>query len=135
MDIGKSPIIPPVSLVDSNVNDRETQATILQQSQTVQHAEELDSATLAFREITVQKLEETQQVEKPQEFSSIANENRERQIRHEFERDRETSALVFKSIDVSTGEVVNQYPQEARLNLRAYLVSQENARLEEQAAS
>ena len=135
MDIGKSPIIPPVSFVDSNVNDRETQATVLQQSQTVQRAEELDSTTLAFREITIQKLEETQQVEKPQEFNSTANENRERQIRHEFERDRETSALVFKSIDVSTGEVVNQYPQEARLNLRAYLVSEENARLEEQATS
>ena len=132
MNIGKIPIISPVSSFDRNINYRDTQATVLQQFQTVQQAAALDSATLNFREVTIQKREETQQDEKREASNSVANENREREIRRELDRDRETSALVFKSIDVSTGEVVRQYPEEARLNLRAYLGSKEEAQLEEQ---
>ena len=132
MNIGKIPIISPVSSFDRDINYRDTQATVLQQFQTVQQAAALDSATLNFREITIQKREETQQDEKREASNSVANENREREIRRELDRDRETSALVFKSIDVSTGEVVRQYPEEARLNLRAYLGSKEEAQLEEQ---
>ena len=134
MDIGKIPIIPPTPFVDTNIKDRENQATILQPNQTVQRAEELDSTSLAFREVTLQKLEETQQAEKLEAFDAGANDNPVRQIRREIERDRETSALIFKSIDVSTGVVVQQYPEEARLNLRAYLSGQEDARLEDQTA-
>ena len=132
MNIGKIPIISPVSSFDRDINYRDTQATVLQQFQTVQQAAALDSATLNFREVTIQKREETQQDEKREASNSVANENREREIRRELDRDRETSALVFKSIDVSTGEVVRQYPEEARLNLRAYLGSKEEAQLEEQ---
>jgi len=62
------------------------------------------------------------------------NEIREREIRREFEHDREIAALIFKSIDVSTGEIVKQYPEEARLNLRAYLSSKEEAQQQDLAA-
>ena len=132
MNIGKIPIISPVSSFDRDINYRDTQATVLQQFQSVQQAAALESAILNFREVTIQKREETQQDEKREASNSVANENREREIRRELDRDRETSALVFKSIDVSTGEVVRQYPEEARLNLRAYLGSKEEAQLEEQ---
>ena len=130
MDIGRSPIIAPVPSVDTNVNGRGTQATLLPRSQTVQRAAKSDSASLTFREVIVRQPQEDST--KPQGEASIGsdaieNQNREREIRREFEVDRETSALVFRSIDVSTGEVVQQYPEEARLNLRAYLGSKEEA--------
>lgn len=134
MDIGRSPIIAPIPSVDTNVTSRGAQATELPQFQTVQRAASSDSVSFTFREVPVQQPQqggEEQQYDTPDAFDAVANENREREIRREFERDRETSALVFKSIDVSTGEVVQQYPEEARLNLRAYLGSQEEAQLQE----
>ena len=138
MDIGRSPIVAPVSTVDVNVSGRSAQATELPQFQTVQQASSSDSVSLTFREVPVQQPQ--QESEEPQGDTSIGsdaveNQNREREIRREFEVDRETSALVFRSVDVSTGEVVQQYPEEARLNLRAYLGSQEQAQLEEQSTS
>ena len=138
MDIGRSPIIAPVPSIDTNVSSRGAQATVLPQFQTVQRAASSDSVSLTFREVPVQQAQEDSQ-ESQSETSigsdAVENENREREIRREFEVDRETSALIFRSIDVSTGEVVQQYPEEARLNLRAYLGGQEEAQLEEQAAS
>jgi len=70
MEIRKIPIIPPVPLIDTNINDREVQAKDLLQFQTVQQAEALDSTALSFREVTIQKLEETRQDEKPEVFNS-----------------------------------------------------------------
>lgn len=138
MDIGRSPIIAPAASVDVNVGSRGTQATILPQFRTVQRAAGLDSASLTFREVAVQQLKENDreaQTDASAGSDAVENQNREREIRREFEVDRETSALIFRSIDVSTGEVVQQYPEEARLNLRAYLGSQEEARQEEQSGS
>ena len=134
MDIGRSPIIAPVSSVGTNVDSRGTQATLLPQLRTVQRAAGSDSATLTFREVSVQqprKDNNETQSDASAGSSVVENQNREREIHREFERDRETSALVFKSIDVSTGEVVQQYPEEARLNLRAYLSSKEESQLKE----
>ena len=138
MDIGRSPIIAPAASVDVNVGSRGTQATILPQFRTVQRAAGSDSASLTFREVSIQQPQKDNNA--PQGNASagsdaVENQNREREIRREFEVDRETSALIFRSIDVSTGEVVQQYPEEARLNLRAYLGSQEEARQEEQSGS
>ena len=136
MDIGRSPIIAPVPIVGTNVNGRGTQATLLPQFQTVQRAGGSDSVSLTFREVQVQQPQaENKETQSSASAGSdaVENQNREREIRREFEVDRETSALVFRSVDVSTGEVVQQYPEEARLNLRAYLGSQEEARQEEQA--
>ena len=127
MDIGKIPIIPPVPSVDTNVTGRGAQATVLPQFQTVQRAARSDSAALSFREVAIQKLEKTQQADKPKESNSLADEIRKREIRREIEYSRESAALIFKSIDLSTGEVVQQYPEEARLNLREYLSSKEEA--------
>lgn len=127
MDIGRSPIVAPAPTVDSNVTERSAQATELPQIQTVQQASSSDSVSLTFREVPVQQRQE--QNDEPVGDDSISAdaieiENREREIRREFEVDRETSALIFRSIDASTGEVVQQYPEEARLNLRAYLETQ-----------
>ena len=138
MDIGRSPIIAPVASVGTNVNGRGTQATLLPQFQTVQRAAGSDSVSLTFREVPVQQPQAKN--DESQDSASIGsdaveNQNREREVRREFEVDRETSALIFRSVDVSTGEVVQQYPEEARLNLRAYLISQEEAQQEEQSAS
>ena len=41
-----------------------------------------------------------------------------------YERDRETSTLVFKQIDPNSGEVIMQLPNQSLLNLRAYLKQQ-----------
>jgi len=134
MDIGRNPIIAPVSPVDTNVDSRGTQATLLPQFQTVQQAAGLDSVSLTFREITVrepQKDKSESQDNAPISSATNENQSRAREIRREFEVDRETSALIFRSVDVSTGEVVQQYPEEARLNLRAYLSGQETAEVEE----
>lgn len=134
MDIGRSPIIAPVSPVDTNVNSRGTQATLLPQFQTVQQAAGSDSISLTFREVTVREAQEdNNDTQDKASISSLADEeqSRAREIRREFEVDRETSALIFRSVDVTTGEVVQQYPEEARLNLRAYLSGKETALLEE----
>ena len=40
--------------------------------------------------------------------------------RREYELDRETAELVFRTIDEQTGETVNQIPSEMILKLRAY---------------
>ncbi|MEP1443806.1 MAG: flagellar protein FlaG [Hyphomicrobiales bacterium] len=100
------------------------------QIQTVQQVSALDSVSITFREVSVQPSQqdaEAPQLETVDTPNSVAFENREREIRREFEHDRETAALIFKSIDVSTGEVIQQYPEEARLNLRAYLGNKEEA--------
>ena len=135
MDIGRSPIIAPVPSVDTNVAGRGAQATVLPQFQTVQRAAGSDSVSLTFREVAVQQPQKETQDSVSSGSDAVKNQNREREIRREFEVDRETSALVFRSVDVSTGEVVQQYPEEARLNLRAYLGSKEQAQLEEQSTS
>lgn len=134
MDIGRSPIIAPTSPIDIDVNSRGTQATLLPQFQTVQQAAESDSISLAFRELTVREpQEDNSESQDNASIESFADEkqDRAREIRREFEVDRETSALIFRSVDVTTGEVVQQYPEEARLNLRAYLNGQEADLVEE----
>ncbi|MEP3234083.1 MAG: hypothetical protein ABJN04_13570 [Hyphomicrobiales bacterium] len=134
MDIGRIPIIAPVPSGDTNVTSRGTQATDLPQFQTVQRTASSDSVSLTFREVPAPQPNEAREepsFDQVEAFDSVALQNREREIRREFERDRETAALIFKSIDVSTGEVVQQYPEEARLNLRAYLGSKEEARVTE----
>lgn len=42
----------------------------------------------------------------------------EREVSREFELDPETQALVFKKIDVQSGDVVEQVPEEALLRMR-----------------
>ena len=132
MDIGRSPVIARVSSVGTNVNSQGTQATLLPQFQTVQRAAGSDSVSLTFREVPVRD-SKSELEEQSQETSNASDEarsdRRETEIRREFEIDRETSALIFRSIDVSTGDVVQQYPEEARLNLRAYIEGQQAERL------
>ena len=131
MDIGRSPIIAPVPSIDTNVSSRGAQATVLPQFQTVQRAASSESTTLTFREVPVREptISAEERAEDTSDASADARSERvARETRSEFELDRETSALVFRSIDVSTGEVVQQYPEEARLNLRAYIEGQEAER-------
>lgn len=137
MDIGRNPIIAPVPAVDNKVVGRDAQATELPQFQTVQRAGQSESTTLTFREIIVRDKsgERAKQAEETEQAANDArSELRARETRREFEVDRETSALIFRSIDVSTGEVVQQYPEEARLNLRAYLEGREAEQLDDQSA-
>jgi len=130
MEVGRTPIIAPVPAADTNVSSGGSRATELPQFQSVQQAAGSESTTLTFREVAVREPENTsdEQAEETAEASSEARNDRvERETRRDFEVDRETSALIFRSIDVSTGDVVQQYPEEARLNLRAYLEGQEAA--------
>lgn len=50
-----------------------------------------------------------------------------RQIDQEIERDAATDALVFKKIDVQSGEVVRQVPEESMLRIRALMNSMDEA--------
>lgn len=138
MDIGRSPIIAPVPTTDTKVVGRGAQATELPQFQTVQQATKSDSTTLTFREVVVRdkNSERSKQAEETKQANDEArSEQRARETRRDFEVDRETSALIFRSIDVSTGEVVQQYPEEARLNLRVYLAEQEAEQADQQSSS
>jgi uncharacterized FlaG/YvyC family protein len=48
----------------------------------------------------------------------------QRPTEQRFERDRKTDTLVFKKVDPSNGDIVLQLPDQALLNLRAYLKEQ-----------
>ncbi|MGE0612455.1 MAG: hypothetical protein AB7G34_17400 [Hyphomicrobiales bacterium] len=50
------------------------------------------------------------------------------QRRLNLEIDAATGTVIFQSISEATGDVVNQYPNDAQLNLRAYLASLELAK-------
>ncbi len=41
--------------------------------------------------------------------------------RREIVEDRDTNSMVYRVVDVATGEVASQTPSEARLKLRAYI--------------
>jgi hypothetical protein len=59
-------------------------------------------------------------------FSSGDGRNRTEQIaatERRIERDDATGSLIFRLIDVDTGDVAAQTPSEARLRLRAYVDS------------
>jgi hypothetical protein len=45
------------------------------------------------------------------------------EVRKQTTRDQETNALVFRTTDTRTGEVVQQIPDEAILRLRAYIAA------------
>lgn len=46
-----------------------------------------------------------------------------RELQSEFEIDPETNALVFKKLDIQTGDVVEQVPEEAILRMRASIAA------------
>lgn len=50
------------------------------------------------------------------------------QRRLNLEIDAATGTVIFQSISEATGDVINQYPNDAQLNLRAYLSSLELAK-------
>lgn len=47
----------------------------------------------------------------------------ERQVQNEFDFDPDTNALVFKKLDVQTGAVLEQVPEEAILRMRASIAA------------
>jgi hypothetical protein len=56
-------------------------------------------------------------------------------ISHRVIIDRAAAEIVYVSIDKSTNQVVNQYPEESKLRARAYLRAQDNAKLESKLAT
>jgi uncharacterized FlaG/YvyC family protein len=52
---------------------------------------------------------------------SHAAERTTRPAEQRFERDRKTNQLVFKLVDLETGEALMQLPDQSLLDLRAYL--------------
>lgn len=112
MDIGRSPIIAPGTVTGViSANNVHAEQTILPESQVVTQAASTERARLVLREIPVQQTAD----------AASRTQFIDRELRREIEIDRDTTALVFRAVDVSTGEVVRQYPEESRLKLSAYL--------------
>lgn len=142
MEIGRTPNIAPGPVADVTSSNKGQQATQLPEYQTVTPAARSESPQLTFREVPIrpsgQGTRDAQnapdQVDSTEEQAQESRlERREREVRREIEVDRDTSALVFRAIEVSTGDVVQQYPEEARLNLRAYIEAEEAKQAEREA--
>lgn len=125
MEIGRIPAIAPGAVANkASGNHVQAVQTILPQYQTVPQAGHSESIPLAFREVPLKKNNATK---KPVSAEQDANEHQKNEnlkgieVRKEVEVDRETSALVFRAIDITTGDVVHQYPEESRLKLSAYI--------------
>lgn len=134
MEIGRIPSIAPDTTATTQQNGSGARAqTVLPATQTVTSATGPDSPQLTFREVPVRQLtrDDTEpasgeEIEQPAEEKALETrlERRDREVRREIEFDRDASAVVFRAVEVSTGDVVSQFPEEARLNLRAYLDTQ-----------
>lgn len=125
MEIGRTPIIAPSTVANTtNGNNVQAVQTILPQDQAVPQAGRSESIPLTFREVPLKDNNDTKEP-LPAEQGTAEQQNSETQrgveVRKEIEVDRETSALVFRAIDVTTGDVVRQYPGESRLKLSAYI--------------
>ncbi|MBA4782996.1 MAG: flagellar protein FlaG [Rhizobiales bacterium] len=119
MEIGRIPIIAPGTVTGAtSVNNVQAVQTILPEYQTVTQAGTSESARLILREIPVRQNEEPAKQAADAASRALVT---DREVRREIEIDRDTTALVFRAVDVSTGEVVRQYPEESRLKLSAYL--------------
>lgn len=59
----------------------------------------------------------------PRSFAELITDNVRRQLQREVEINDATEELVYKNVDATTGEVVDQFPTEAALKLRAYVDS------------
>lgn len=119
MEIGRIPSIAPGTIATTVTSGKVQEVqTILPEYLTVPAAGRSESAGLTFREIPLQTPSLSEE-ELPRERE--VRETRNREVRREIEIDRDTSALVFRAIDISTGDVVSQYPEEARLRLSSYL--------------
>lgn len=119
MEIGRIPIIAPGTVTGvTSVNNVQAVQTILPEYQTVTQAGATESARLVLREIPVRQATEPAQQAADAAPRALVT---DREVRREIEIDRDTTALVFRAVDVSTGEVVRQYPEESRLKLSAYL--------------
>ncbi len=122
MEIGRIPnIAPGPSATVNNGTSVPTVQTILPESQTVTSSARTEGANLTFREIPVQQNLPQENPAEEQRQERRQEEIRQREIRREFEVDRDTSALVFRAIDVESGDVLRQFPEESRLKLSAYL--------------
>jgi len=119
MEIGRIPAIAPGTLATpTNGSTVQAVQTILPEYQTVTQTGRSESAQLTFREVSA---EETDAIREQLRLEREARELRNREVRREIEVDRDTSAPIFRAIDVTTGDVVRQYPEEARLRLSAYI--------------
>lgn len=119
MEIGRIPIIAPGTVTGvASVNNVQAVQTILPEYQTVTQAGTSESTRLVLREIPVRQATEPAQQASDAAPRALVT---DREVRREIEIDRDTTALVFRAVDVSTGEVVRQYPEESRLKLSAYL--------------
>ncbi|MEP3525876.1 MAG: flagellar protein FlaG [Hyphomicrobiales bacterium] len=128
MEIGRIPAIAPGATTNESVgNNARAVQTILPQYQTVPQTGRSESIPLTFREVPLannannnaakEPVRTTEDTAAQQQGETL----RDREIRKEIEVDRETSALIFRAIDITTGDVVRQYPEESRLNLSAYI--------------
>lgn len=126
MEIGRNPNVAPGAVGEVKSNNNSNQATQLPEFKTVTPAERADSPQLTFREVPLDNQPGNISGEPRDNTSSEIRERTDtsQMLRREIEIDRERTALIFRSIDTSTGEVVRQYPEEARLNLRAYIDEQ-----------
>lgn len=119
MEIGRIPTIAPGTIANtSGGNTVQAVQTILPQYQTVTRAGQSESIPLTFREVSTK---ENDTAREQLRAERDARDQRNDEVRKEIEIDRDTSALIFRAIDVTTGDVVRQYPEEARLKLSAYI--------------
>lgn len=75
-----------------------------------------DKAVQATPEPAVIRFERSQRSQTQSEIDAAI----ERELRRKVEQDAETNEFVYKSIDAVTGEVVQQFPSEVIMQIRAY---------------
>jgi hypothetical protein len=54
-------------------------------------------------------------------------------VAHQVIVDRAASQIVYVSIDKTTNQIINQYPEESKLRARAYFRAQDQAKLDSKA--
>jgi uncharacterized FlaG/YvyC family protein len=86
--------------------ERQVAPTELQPEKAVQSAP--DAVAIRF--------EKSQRLQSQSEIDAAI----ERELRRKVEQDAETNEFVYKSVDAVTGEVVQQFPSEVIMQIRAY---------------
>jgi len=50
-------------------------------------------------------------------------------VTHDVIIDREAGAVVYQDVDAATNQVINQYPEQSKLRVRAYFRAQDQSKL------
>ena len=121
MEIGRRPAIPSGTAAKSGGKTVSATQTTLPQYQTVNLAAQSESVPLSFREVPSESDNEENEPPRKQRKQRNAYGQLNDEHLEEIQFDRNTSALIFRAIDAATGNIEDQYPEEARLKLNAYV--------------